>query len=229
MEVINKILKSEKQIEHNIVLLNILLACKKDEELSKEMQYVINKNNEMQQEIQDYLQKLAAGESSPTMRSLYNQIVNDCDTILNIIDDAKAEMFSKFKAASLLMLDNMSNENLVVFEENLNLRLQSFTNWQELSEHIYEDTVTEVVCFTKDLLQYINDNATMREKRIIPLAYLQKILSLKAFTFKDWVEIYNNLKFTIKYLAWPNPKEYLEIKERFDQIELYYFIVITIN
>lgn len=226
MEVIEKIIKNEKNIKHDIYVLKVLMLCQTDTENQKKLDYIEKKSTEMSSNIMLYELKVNEQKSSTELTSLYNQITNDCDTILDLISEIKDDVFPRFKLASMIIIDNMSNDVLENFYEEVRKALSNFNNIEEASDYYYYHTGEQLSDFIVDLLDYIKE-APERVLRLIPISYFESKKTIITLSFKNWFEIFNNIRFTLKYVGNYRRKEYLDLMEKYRVLEVYYFIIIT--
>lgn len=226
MEVIERIIKNEKTIKHDIYMLKILMLTQADYENQKKLDYIEKKSIEMSSNIMLYEANLNGGKSAIDLAPLFNQITNDCDTILDLISEIKDDVYPRFKLASMIIIDNMSNEVLENFYEEVKKTISQFNSMEEASDYLFYNTGEQLSRFVADLLEYIKD-APERILRLIPIDYFQSKKTIITLSVKNWFEIFNNIRFTLKYVGNYRRHEYQAIMEKYRALEVYYFIIIS--
>lgn len=216
---IQKILKDIKKINHTIYKIKILLQCINDSTLNDKLNYVVDIYNELIKNIEKYQL-----DQNPIV---YNLIDNDYFTINNIIKELEEDLYPKFKMVSVIYLDNLKEEEIIQFYSQLNNILKEYKNIQSACEYIYYHSGKEISLFINNLLNYIKKAVPENSFRRLPISYLEKNLNIITIFYKEWIELFKQLNFTMKYISNESNDEYLKLKEQYQKLLIYYFIVIT--
>ena len=220
-EIVSKIMKFRKEVIAKMDRINILLLLSPNEELSQSMAYVTD--------IYASMLEFAEGNLDNEEASVINRLTNDVDTVNNILNDIKEDISSNFKLVSLLFLESLKGEILVYFYEKLADILDNVGSINNILEYINQNKANEVRCFLDQVINYIKIYATEKDYHLLPLNYLENVNCEETFNTKKWTELYNNVRFTLKYINCPNVVDEEKIKEAFWEFELYYYISITID
>ena len=108
---IEQINKNIKTFERMISIFNILLICIDNQEINEKLIYTKNLVKELKNNYELYLEQENI--------ILFNKIDNDLFTINNLINELKEDLFNKFKLVSIVYLDNLKDEELIIFYNNL--------------------------------------------------------------------------------------------------------------
>ncbi|HHU24221.1 MAG: hypothetical protein PHG08_09520 [Bacilli bacterium] len=228
MEIVERILKAEKNIKHSLLLIKVLLLFSSDPENQRKLDYIERKYQDLQSTLMLYELKLnEINQDETEINALYNQSANDCETILNMLAEIKEDIFPRFKLASMIIIDNMNNETLENFYEELKRVLSDFNNIDEACDYLYYHTGDMLSNFITDLLAYIKAYAPERLLRLIPIAYFESKQTIITLSFVDWVQIFNNIRFTLKYVGNLEKTKYQALMEQYRKLEVFYFIIIT--
>nr|HPN89928.1 hypothetical protein [Bacilli bacterium] len=156
MEIVERITKAEKNIKHSLLLIKVLLLFSDDPENQRKLDYIERKYQDLQSTLMLYELKLnEINQDEAEINTLYNQSANDCETILSMIAEIKEDIFPRFKLASMIIIDNMNNETLENFYEELKRVLGDFNNIDEACDYLYYHTGDMLSNFITDLLAYI--------------------------------------------------------------------------
>ena len=220
-EIVSKIMKFRKEVIAKMDRINILLLLSPNEELSQSMAYVTD--------IYASMLEFAEGNLDNEEASVINRLTNDVDTVNNILNDIKEDISSNFKLVSLLFLESLKGEILVYFYEKLSDIIDNVGSINNILEYINQNKANEVRCFLDQVINYIKIYATEKDYHLLPLNYLENVNCEETFNTKKWTELYNNVRFTLKYINCPNVVDEEKIKEAFWEFELYYYIAITVD
>lgn len=220
-EIVSKIMKFRKEVIAKMDRINILLLLSPNEELSQSMAYVTD--------IYASMLEFAECNLDNEEASVINRLTNDVETVNNILNDIKEDISSNFKLVSLLFLESLKGEILVYFYEKLSDILDNVGNINNTLKYINENKSSEVRGFLDQVINYIKIYAAEKDYHLLPLSYLENINCEETFNTKKWTELYNNVRFTLKYINCPNVVDEEKIKEAFWEFELYYYIAITVD
>ncbi len=221
IEIVSKIMKFRKEVIAKMDRINILLLLYPNEELSQSMAYVTD--------IYASMLEFAEGNLDNEEASVINRLTNDVETVNNILNDIKEDISSNFKLVSLLFLESLKGEILVYFYEKLADILDNVGSINNILEYINQNKSNELRRFLDQVVNYIKIYATEKDYHLLPLNYLENVNCEETFNTKKWTELYNNVRFTLKYINCPNVVDEEKIKEAFWEFELYYYISITID
>lgn len=220
-EIVSKIMKFRKEVIAKMDRINILLLLSPSDELSQSMAYVTD--------IYASMLEFAESNIDNEEASVVNRLTNDVNTVNNILNDIKEDISSNFKLVSLLFLESLKGEILVYFYEKLVDILDNVGNINNILEYINQNKSNELRSFLDQVINYIKIYATEKDYHLLPLNYLENVNCEETFNTKKWTELYNNVRFTLKYINCPNVVDEERIKEAFWEFELYYYISITID
>lgn len=220
-EIVAKIMKFRKDIMSKIDRINILLLLSPNQELLQSLTYVTD--------IYISMIEFAENNIDNEEASVINRLTNDVDTVNNILNDIKEDISSNFKLVSLLFLESLKGEILVYFYEKLSDILDNVGNINNILEYINQNKSNEVRSFLDQVINYVKIYATEKDYHLLPLNYLENVNCEETFNTKKWTELYNNVRFTLKYINCPNVVDEEKIKEAFWEFELYYYIAITVD
>lgn len=220
-EIVSKIMKFRKEVIAKMDRINILLLLSPNEELSQSMAYVTD--------IYASMLEFAEGNLDNEEASVINRLTNDVETVNNILNDIKEDISSNFKLVSLLFLESLKGEILVYFYEKLSDILDNVGSINNILEYINQNKSNELRRFLDQVVNYIKIYATEKDYHLLPLNYLENVNCEETFNTKKWTELYNNVRFTLKYINCPNVVDEERIKEAFWEFELYYYIAITVD
>lgn len=216
---IEQINKNIKIFERFIMIFNILNLCINNQEINEKIIYTKQLLEELKNNYHKYLEQENI--------IVYNQIDNDTFTINNLIAELKEDLYNKFKLVSIVYLDNLKDEELVIFYDNLNKLLQKHISIKEACEYIYYHSGKELSVFITKLLNYISKYIPNVSNKKIPINYLENNQNIITIYYKEWIELFKQLNYTMKYISDESNEDYLLLKQEYQILLVYYFIVIT--
>lgn len=216
---IEQINKNIKTFERMISIFNILLICIDNQEINEKLIYTKNLLKELKNNYELYLEQENI--------ILFNKIDNDLFTINNLINELKEDLFNKFKLVSIVYLDNLKDEELIIFYDNLNNILKEHHNIKNACEYIYYHSGKELSDFITKILNYINKYIPNINNKKIPITYLENNKNIITIYYKEWIDLFKQLNYTMKYIADETNQDYLLLKQEYQILLVYYFIVIT--
>lgn len=216
---IEQINKNIKIFERFIMIFNILNLCINNQEINEKIIYTKKLLEELKNNYHKYLEQENI--------IVYNQIDNDTFTINNLIAELKEDLYNKFKLVSIVYLDNLKDEELVIFYDNLNKLLQKHISIKEACEYIYYHSGKELSVFITKLLNYISKYIPNVSNKKIPINYLENNQNIITIYYKEWIELFKQLNYTMKYISDESNEDYLLLKQEYQILLVYYFIVIT--
>lgn len=210
-------------MKKSILVLKVLALCIKDEEKIEILDFLTNRITELEDDGKKYLEVNSNGD----YKWLYNKISNDYQTVVDVLKDMEDEMYKQFRLASIVTLDNMKDEQLIEFYQKVKELLINFDNVEEAAEYICFHSGAELTDFMSLMIHYIKEEENGRTKKLIPLTYLEEHQTILTLTLKEWVDIFNHLRYSMKYLTICSNKNYKTLTTKYSKLILYYFIIIT--
>lgn len=227
MEVVSRILRNTKSIIHQFRIIEILLMFTEDLEQTKKYEYIYKKYLVMLEDIDNY-ERLSKDQdaSFDAIHILYNQITNDNETIKSLLDEVKDDLYLNFKVPALVLLDNTPSEELEKIKINLERLMKNYKTIPELANYIEACGGFDITPLLKNLLSYITKYADPKTMRLLPIKFFENYVDTPLSTYLEYSQMYNNVKFTIKYMTHEDLESLEEIKDGFVVLTLYYFILI---
>ncbi len=194
---IEQINKNIKIFERSINIFNILILCINNQELNKKLIYTKKLLDELKSNYHKYLEQE------------------------NIV------LYNQFKLVSIVYLDNLKDEELLIFYQNLNQILKEHNSIKEACEYIYYHSGKNLSIFITKLLNYINKYIQNINNKRIPISYLENNQNIVTIYYKEWIELFKQLNYTMKYISDESNEDYLLLKQEYQILLVFYFIVIT--
>lgn len=222
MELINEVSKNNKKLIHEIYMFKILLLITSDKQLKQEcsdkLNYIeklsetITKNIDMYKETNNHV--------------IYNLIDNDYYTIKKLLGELKEDLYKQFRLAVLVIIDNMKNDDIIVFYNQLSNKLIGFKDIDEACTYIYYHSGEALSSFIRELVLYLKKNSNEKTQKMVGLDYYLSKENIITIYYKEWIEIFEHLRFTMKYLSCNN-QDYLKLYHMYQTLLVDSFIVIS--
>lgn len=218
MDIIQTINKNKNLFTHLIYKIKVCLICDFDEENWNKLTFAEKMFNELDKNIEDYLSSKSHAD--------YNVLNNNYFTVEEVLTELKDDIVSKYKLASVVMLDNMKLDEIKVFYEKIKKVMSKYINISNASSDIFYYSGKELSSFVSTILKYINAHE-IPNKKFIPIAYLLQFENVITLEYKDWIMLFKSIRSTMKYLNDFNDEEMTIIKDKYMLLNVYYFIVIS--
>ena len=218
MDIIQTINKNKNLFTHLIYKIKVCLICDFDEENWNKLTFAEKMFNELDKNIEDYLSSKSQAD--------YNVLNNNYFTVEEVLTELKDDIVSKYKLASVVMLDNMKLDEIKVFYEKIKKVMSKYINISNASSDIFYYSGKELSYFVSTILKYINTHE-IPNKKFIPIAYLLQFENVITVEYKDWIMLFKSIRSTMKYLNDLNDEEMIIIKDKYMLFNVYYFIVIS--
>lgn len=218
MDIIQLLNKNKNQFKRNIYILKILLASKYDEENNNKLMFV--------EKIYESLEEKANSYQKTLNHTDYNILCNDYSTVESILSELKEDVIANFRISSVLILDNMKIDELILFYDNFTKVMSNYKNIEQASSDIFYYSGKEMSSFITKLIKYINTHE-IPNKKLIPLNYLINNQTIITISLQEWITLFKNINTTMKYVKMLDDKEIEKIKKDFDFLTVYYYIILT--
>jgi hypothetical protein len=219
MESIEKVMACSKQFERDIIILKILLKCYHNYEEEQKLQYIEKVYRNMLDEIVFY--------KKVENQVLVNEIENDYDTVSSLLREQQEDIYAKFHLPCMMVIDNLRGEELKQFYSDVSSLLQNYPNINVATHQLYQTSSNTWSHYIDDLCHYIDRYASSQIKKLLPLTYLKNNTCITSLDYKTVMQLYKSIRLTVKYVADANPDEFQDLKNRFREIQLLYFILIA--
>lgn len=218
MDIVQLFNKSKLKLKQDLNILKILLLCNPDEDKENQLLFIERIYETLEEKVTIYLE---------TNNSVdYNILNNDYHSVVEMIEELKDDLIPQYKIASIVMLNNMKDEELASFYHVLGEVLSPYHNILQASSDIFYHSGKELSIFIMQLIHYIQ-NHDIPNLKLIPLSVLEENTSIITLSFKDWILLFKNIRLTMKYLNSCTDMAMSKLKKEFEKLNVYYFIVIT--
>ncbi len=210
-------------IDKQLLIIKILSLCTKDDDQMQLVNFISNRKNELATDITKYMQI----ENDEEYRWLRNKIINDYQLVMELFKEQEEKTNNCFRYASIIILNRKTEDELGEFYEKVKEVLDGFPSVEEAAEYLIFHTGAELTDFMSALIKYVKEEEKGKFKKLIPLNYLETHQTILTLTLKEWIDIFNHLEYSLKYLLPVSTKGYRNLKKRYDKLQLYYFIIIS--
>jgi hypothetical protein len=225
MQDLSKIAKIEKALGRSIVTLEILMTCYYDEESNRNLIYAKKRFEELERLTDNYqseMETLSAEEKEVKE----NQMTNDCESIFAIVAELKDIYFNIFKLITVMIINNKKDSEIDKFQDDVATALKDFKTIAEARDYLFYHSGVILEKFIGDLLEYIKlDNEAVARR--LPIKFLEQYRTIITLSVKEWVDIFNNIKFTLKYVGNINKTKYNALMRKYERLEVIYFILMA--
>lgn len=210
-------------LDKQLLIMKILALCTKDDDQIELINFITNRKSELASDITKYSNVNSEGD----FRWLHNKILNDYRLVMELYKEQEEKINTCFRYASIIILNHKDEDALLDFYEKVKSILDKFTTTTEAAEYLIFHTGGELTDFMGSLIKYVKEEEQGKMKKIIPIKYLEDHQTILTLTLKQWIDIFNHLEYSLKYLTPNKNKSYRNLKLQYDKLQLYYFIIIS--
>lgn len=223
IKLFTKMQEEINNIDKELLIMKILVLCTKDEDQIQLVNFITNRKNELANDIIKYQKVYNEGD----YRWLHNKILNDYRLVMELYKEQEEKINTCFRYASIIILNHKNEDELLEFYEKVKSILDKFENATEAAEYLIFHTGAELTDFMGFLIKYVKEEEQGKMKKFIPIKYLEEHQTILTLTLKEWIDIFNHLEYSLKYLTSINSRSYRNLKLQYDKLQLYYFIIIS--
>jgi|GEM_PF-2443721 len=152
---------------------------------------------------------------------IQNKRMQLTDFIFNI----RLDHYENIKVATLGIVHNKTGDEIKQYYDDIASIIKSFKDIREAAEFIYfnsgEELTDAIDFFLK--LGYAKENQDL--KRLSSLEFFKKYTYVLTLTMREWVELINNMKFTIKTIGKIDTMRLDRAKKKYEALEKKCFIL----
>lgn len=191
---LNKIITTMPKIIHQVLVIDSLMQHVNDNELKLKWQFSLNTYDNLLKNVNLYK------ESSNIDKITINYIINDYETLTQMIDEFKEDIYDKVNPQVFMLLDRMTFEEVnlyKIYTSNICEKYESFNKY--ITKYLLYE-LEDIKSYTKKIINYLDFNIELKENKNIPYTKLNNILKLHILEKASLIQIYNIFTSTIKHL-----------------------------
>lgn len=133
--------------------------------------------------------------------------------------------FNHLKIATVNVTRNKTIKELDTMNTNLNLFLNDFKSINEAAQYIFFNSGQVIIALVNSLLNCFKDFGKEEYINIYNYNYFLQSDVIITISLKEWIDIYNKIKFVMKITVDADLSNYLEFRNNYIQFELRYIIL----
>ena len=159
---------------------------------------------------------------------IYND-VNDLfafqNGLINQLNEVNSISYGHLKISTVSVTINKTHEELEKLYLNICNELKPFTTFEEASEYIYYNSGEFIDKLINTFVMYVKESGNEEYVRLYDRKYFLPSDVVISLDVKEWVELYNKLKFVLRLMNKNNKTTFLSYQELFDIFEAKYAIL----
>lgn len=223
IKLFNDMKEEVNSIDKELLIIKILALCTKDQDQIELVNFIINRRQELISDIDKYLKVNDEGD----YRWLKNKIKNDFQLVMELFKEQEERANNCFRYASIVILYHKTMDELLDFYEQVKEILDKFPTTADAAEYLIFHTGADLTDFMGMLIRYIKEEEKGKLKNLISIKYLEEHQTVLTLSLKEWIDIFNHLEYSLRYLTPVPTKSYRNLKLKYDKLQLYYFIIIS--
>ena len=232
----NDILQSKRKKEemmHSYYLCKIFSKiASKDREFNLLLMAIEKYINRLRRDEEDLNRKIKNLKKAELNEEVLDDIYVQVDSLVNFqkeindkISELRLRYFNHLKIATVNATMNKSNTELDNMYKNLNLLLDDFKSLNEAAEYIFFNSGQLIISMVNSLMQCFKDFGKQEYINLYNFRYFLATDVIITLSLKEWIDLYNKIKFVMKITNDADLVNYLEFKNNFIQFELRYVIL----
>lgn len=145
--------------------------------------------------------------------------------VLEHLTELNNGCYGYLKISTVTVTINKSNEELEVLYNSISKEISAFKSFEEASEYIYYNSGEFIEFIVKRYIDCINETTNNDLISMYTKSYFLPSDAVIALDIKEWIELYNKLKFVIKQLAKYKTVSYPSCYDLFNSFEAKYAIL----
>lgn len=145
--------------------------------------------------------------------------------VLEHLTELNNGCYGYLKISTVTVTINKSNEELEVLYNSISKEISAFKSFEEASEYIYYNSGEFIEFVVKRYIDCINETTNNDLISMYTKSYFLPSDAVIALDIKEWIELYNKLKFVIKQLAKYKTVSYPSCYDLFNSFEAKYAIL----
>ena len=133
--------------------------------------------------------------------------------------------YGHLKISTVSVTINKNNEELEVLYNNIAQELKGFKSFEEAAEFIYYNSGDFIMNMVNSYINYIKESNNIDYISMYDKNYFLNSDVIISLEIKEWIELYNKLKFVIKQLAKYKTVSYPSCYDLFNSFEAKYAIL----
>ena len=133
--------------------------------------------------------------------------------------------YNHFKIATANVTLNKTSKELEIMNRNLNLFLDDFKTLSEAAEFVFFNSGQLFFSLVNSLVNCFRDFQKEEYIKQFDFKYFLKSDVIITLTLKEWIDLFNKIKFVMKATTDADLGNYLEFKNNYIQFELRYSIL----
>jgi len=162
------------------------------------------------------------------IEKLYKQ-VNDLyafqNGLLNQLNEVNSTSYGHLKIATVSVTINKTHEELEKLYYSICNELKSFTSFDEAAEFIFYNSGEFIDNLINTFIKYIKESGNSEYIEMYDRKYFLPSDVVISLDVKEWIELYNRLKFILKIMKKYDKLSFIGYQELFDTFEAKYAIL----
>ena len=159
---------------------------------------------------------------------LYND-VNDLyafqNGLINQLNEVNSTSYGHLKISTVSVTINKTHEELEKLYLNICNELKPFNTFEEASEYIYYNSGDFIDKLINTFVMYVKESGNEEYIRQYDRKYFLPSDVVISLDIKEWIELYNRLKFVLRLMNKSNKTTFLSYQELYDTFEAKYAVL----
>lgn len=145
--------------------------------------------------------------------------------LLNQLTEINNTSYGHLKISTVTVTINKNNEELETLYNNIAEELKGFKSFEEAAEFIYYNSGDFIVNLVNSYIDYIQESNNEEFISLYDKHYFLSSDVVISLEIKEWIDLYNKLKFVLKLMSKYDNNIYIECHKLFNIFEAKYAIL----
>lgn len=212
---VDSILQNFTKTKRDVIYMDILMNHIVNQMLKEKWQFTRNTYDNLEENLNKY----QYGDKTSLTK---NYIINDNETLLQMIYEFKEDLYPIFDSNLFLLLDSFAEIELEKLQKRIKNLFSTYHHFPVLQEVLLQDETPKIKIFLKNLIYFLNQHLSSQDLKFIPFENIYSLIELEQFTKDDYLKTYQITTKALKYL-----KDKTLFKEEYLQIRFNVFIMLA--
>lgn len=212
---IDSILQNLTKIKKDVIYIDILMNHIVNLMLKEKWQFTRNTYHNLEENVNKY-------QNGDKTSIIQNYIMNDYETLLQMIYEFKEDLYPIFDSTLFLLLDSFTEDELENLQKRTKKLFSTSPHFSDLQESLLKDESPKIKIFLNNLIHLLNHHVSSQDVKFIPFEMMHSLIALEQFTKEDYLKAYQITTKALKYL-----QDKTVVKEEYLQMRLNVFIMLA--
>ncbi len=190
---LNQIIQKIPKIKKDVISMDIMMNHVNNTQLKEKWQFTYHTYEEV-------LKNIALYQKGTHDQTIQNYIINDYETLSQMIYEFKEDLYPIFDYNLFLLLDSFHDDELSTFQIFEKKLFEKHTEFVQIEKVFLTNAKDSFGPLFKKLIEVLQATCTVNEMKFIPFSKLETLSMKESFTKEDFLQAYQATSTSLKYV-----------------------------